>query len=161
MTQHPWIAALALALLLGCGASVPPPAEPVDDEGPQTYAVALRLEDAGADEHDTPRTRVSLVKIAPDGARTVEVLHTELGACWHETDVEGVLIAARCWWGGAGARYAIARVGDTVIARRRDVDEQTGDAGWVQVGGVEVPEGARLQVLAPGRRAELPTEPRR
>jgi len=151
---------VAFLALTACGAAVVHPAEPVEDNGPETYAIALRLEEAGADDADTPRTRVTLVEIEPDGARTLEELHVEVGACWHDTNVTDVLIAARCWWGGAGARYVVVRDGDAVIARRRELDEDTGDAAWVEAGRVSLPPGADLQVLAPGRRAPLPGDPR-
>ena len=128
-------AALAIltASLLGCGAATPPPETPEDEaEGPPpSYAVALRFADAGADENETPQTRVLLVRIAPDGERVA-------------------LILARCWWAGAGARYEVRREGDAVIARRAGVDEMEGDQTLEEAARVEVPESARLEVLAPG-----------
>ncbi len=146
-------------LLAGCGAATPPPEDPSDqDDGPETFAVALRLEDAGATEDETPQTRVALVRIAPDGTRTLEELGVELGACWNDAGQGEVLIAARCWWAGAGARYEVVREGDAVIARRQGVDEMTEGGGWIEVGRVEIPEGARVQVLTAGRAVELPSD---
>ena len=147
-------AALAIltASLLGCGAATPPPetAEEEEAEGPPpSYAVALRFADAGADENETPQTRVMLVRIAPDGERVARDLGTEVGACYHQ-DAGDALILARCWWAGAGARYEVRREGDAVIARRAGVDEMEGDQALVEAARVEVHENARLEVLAPG-----------
>ena len=147
---------LLLGLLSGCGAaspraSIPGPEERAEDEPPPTYAIALRLEDAGAREDDTPRTRVMLVAIAPGGDRTVNELRVELGACWHDASRDA-LITARCWWAGAGAAYAVRREGGAVVARRRSADEVSSDeAPWEEAGRVEVPEDAVLQILLPGR----------
>lgn len=155
MRRWAWLA----VLWVGCGAATPLPEDPTDDEDEvQTYAVALRLEDAGATEDETPQTRVALVRIAPDGERTLEELHVEPGACWAEAGQGGVLLTARCWWAGAGARYEVRREGGEVVARRQDVDEMTENGGWADVGRLEVPEDANLQVLAPGRHASLPGE---
>lgn len=150
-------------MLAGCGAAAPAPEEPegpTSGEPPPTFAIALRLEDAGADENETPRTRVALVMIAPDGAREIAELRVELGACWHETTPDS-MISARCWWGGAGARYEVHRDGGAVIARRAEIDEETGDTGvgrarFEEVGRVEVPPDAELHVVTPGgvRRAQ-------
>lgn len=151
---------LATLLCLGCGASGPgaQTAEDEDEGPPPTYAIALRLEDAGPDENETPRTRASLVRIAPDGTRTVAALGEELGACYHQP-APGALIAARCWWGGAGARYVVRRVDDRVVALRADEDEMAGTAELEERGHVEVPEEARLEVLTPGgAAAPAPTE---
>lgn len=138
-------------MLAACGATTPrteEPGEPAGEEPPPTFAIALRLEDAGADENETPQTRVALVRIGPDGSREIAELRVEPGACWHET-TPGSMISARCWWGGAGARYEVHRDGDAIIARRAEVDEETGDASFEEVGRVEVPSGAELNVLTP------------
>jgi len=148
---------LVCAALAGCGGASPPAEAPVTAEENETFAVAVRLTEAGTDEDDTPHTRVSLVRIAPDGARHMEALHVETGACWHVGSADSVLIAVRCWWAGAGAQYQITRAGDAIVAERRDVDEATDQAGaWEVVGRVEIPEDAPLQVLTPDRRSELP-----
>lgn len=154
---------LLVFLLASCGAASPRPGEPReeaerDDEPPPTFAIALRLQDAGTDENETPRTRVMLVKIAPDGERTVAELHVETGACWH--DAGSALITARCWWAGSGAAYEVRREGEAVIARRRATEEDSEAGPWEESGRVEVPEDAVLQILAPGRSsAPLPTGP--
>ncbi len=154
-------AAILLACLAtACGGAAPPVEEPdePEDEAPETWAVALRLEDGGMDENETPRTRVVLVAIEPDGARGLTELEVETGACWHVEGEGAVLIAARCWWAGAGGVYALSREGDAVIARRRSVDELDEPGEWVEMGRVEIPEDANLQVLAPGRSVALPGE---
>jgi len=107
---------LALLALVGCGGAAPPvEPPPTDAEENETFAVALRLAEAGPDAEDTPHTRVSLVRIAPDGARHMEALRVETGACWHVGSGEDVLIAVRCWWAGAGAQYAVHRTGDAIV----------------------------------------------
>ncbi|MEZ4335492.1 MAG: hypothetical protein R3B82_02595 [Sandaracinaceae bacterium] len=118
---------LLLGLASACGAATPPPEDPTDeDDGPVTYAIALRLEEAGPTDDETPQTRVALVRIAPDGERTLEELRVEQGACWAEAGQDPVLVTARCWWAGAGARYEVRREGDVVIARRQDLDDGRG-----------------------------------
>ena len=86
-------------------------------------------------------------------------LHVELGACWNDEGEGRVLISARCWWAGAGARYEVVREGDAVIARRQDVDEMAEPGAWAEAGRVDIPDDAVLQVLAPGRHVSLPGEP--
>lgn len=153
--------ALLFCFLLGCGAASPrasipdEPAERDEDEPPPTYAIALRLEDAGTREDDTPRTRVMLVAIAPGGDRTVNEVRVELGACWHDGSNDA-LITARCWWAGAGAVYAIRREGGAVVAHRRSADEASGERPWEEAGRVEIPEDAALQILLPGRSVPVP-----
>ena len=148
---------LLLGLASACGAATPPPEDPTDeDDGPVTYAIALRLEEAGPTDDETPQTRVALVRIAPDGERTLEELRVEQGACWAEAGQDPVLVTARCWWAGAGARYEVRREGDVVIARRQDLDEMAEDGAWTEAGRLDVPVSARLQVLAPGHHASLP-----
>ena len=165
MTLERGLLYLAASTLLatsavGCGAATPPVEEPsAGDRGPPSYGLALRLEDAGTTPDDTPHTQVTLVSIEPDGASELAALEVEPGACWHDTDPpEGVLIAVRCWWAGAGARYQVTRHGDQIIARRLAVDEQAGEAEWVEAGRIEIPANATLQVLRPGRQVELPAE---
>lgn len=144
--------AVTIALLLAsCGGGTLLTEEPRDRDEVEptlTYAVALRLEDAGEDENATPRTRVALVKIEPDGAREIAELRVELGACWHEP-VPNAMIAARCWWGGAGARYEVRREGELIVAWRAGLDEETGEAIFEEAGRIEVPSGATLRVLTP------------
>ncbi|MBX3275665.1 MAG: hypothetical protein KF729_35725 [Sandaracinaceae bacterium] len=155
----------ALVVLAGCGGA--PTSAPLGDEdeaggeaGPDTYAVALRLEEADPTEDESPRTRVALVRIAPGGERTLEELRVELGACWHEEQAaaDHALVSARCWWAGAGARYLVTRQGDAVVAHRQELDELADDGPWEEAGRVALPEDAVLQVLAPGRRAVVPGE---
>jgi hypothetical protein len=136
-----------LGLGLGaCGAASPGPAtEPTAAPPPRPYAVALRLEEAGEDEQGTPHTRVSLVRISPDGVRTVETLRTEVGACYHQPR-SGALLAARCWWAGFGAEYEVRRRGDAVVALRAEVEE-IGPGEPAEVARLEVPAGAELQVV--------------
>jgi hypothetical protein len=142
----------AALLLLACGGGAPTPRtaqDGDDDEEVPPHAVALRFEDAGTDARGTPHTAVALVRIAPDGGRTVTALGEETGACYHR-DAPNALIAGRCWWAGAGARYVVRREGDAVVALRADVDEMTGEGELAEVGRLEIPADAELQVLAPG-----------
>lgn len=137
-------------LSLGCGGATPSPRgaedEAESDAPPPTYAIALRLEDGGADEDDTPRTRVRLVRIAPDGERGVADLGEERAACYYR-EAPGALIAATCWWAGAGGTYEVRREDGAVVAYRTPTDEDTGSSAPVEAGRLEVPEGALLQVL--------------
>lgn len=146
---------LVVCVVAGCGAAPPPVETRADDDEPETYAVALRLEDAGTDENETPHTAVSLVRIAPGGERTVESLRDEIGACYN-IEASGALVAARCWWAGEGARYVVRREGDAVIALRAQAHEETDEGPLEEIGRVEVPADAELQVLLPGREAAVP-----
>lgn len=125
------------------------------DEPPPRYGVALRFEDAEESEDGTPRTRVSLVRITPEGERTVSELATEPGACFHQP-VRGALIAARCWWAGEGARYEVRRAGDEIVALRAEVHEETVAGEPIEVARLEVPRDAELDVLAPTAAVRLP-----
>lgn len=148
--------ALALALVACGGAATPVRgAEDARDEPPPRYGVALRFEDAAEDEHGTPHTRVSLVRIAPDGERTVSELATEVGACFHQS-APGALIAARCWWAGEGAAYQVRRAGDAIVALRAEVHEETGAGEPAEVARLEIPREAELDVLAPGGTMPVP-----
>ena len=150
-------AILVVLSVMACGGA-PPPVETADEEEdgpPPTYAIALRLADAGTDENETPRTPVSLVRIAPDDERTVAALRQEIGACYH-VESTGALMTARCWWAGHGGTYVVRREGDSVVALRTDVHEEGAPATPEEVGRVEVPADAELQVLAPGREAPIP-----
>jgi hypothetical protein len=147
--------AFAILVLTGCGgATVVPEAHAPEEEAPERYGIALRFEEAEPDETDTPRTRALLVRITPDGRREATDLAVELGACLHE-DAREALIAARCWWGGAGALYEVHRVEDAVVALRAELDEESGTGEPAEVGRVEVPRDARLDVLLPGRSTHL------
>ena len=151
------IALASSCFLFACGGATPAP-EPASSsaDGPSTYAIALHFGDGGTDESETPHTMVSLVRIAPDGERHVLDLHDEIGACYLEP-ASGALLAGRCWWGGAGARYEVRREGDAVVAYRADVDEMADEpAEFVEAGRIEVAEDADLEVLAPGRRSAAP-----
>lgn len=148
-------AILVAVVLAACGA----PAQSVEieephaQEPPPRYAIALRLDDAEEREDGTPQTRVSLVRIRPDGERTVEALRTEPGACYHVDPGAGALIQVRCWWAGQGAMYAVRRSHDAVVALRADVDEEAGAGELEEVARVDVPDDAELDVLAPEERA--------
>lgn len=142
------MAAIALALL-GCGgAAAVVRDEEARDEPPPRYGIALRFEGADAADGGAPRTRVSLVRIPPEGERTVRELAVEVGACFHEPAGEA-LIAARCWWAGEGARYEVRREGEVVVALRADVDAEGSAGELAEVARLEVPEDAELDVLAP------------
>lgn len=144
-----FVSALALGAACG-GPAVAPRAADDADEEPIRYAIALRFEDGGVDaQTDTPHTRVLLVRIGPDGATEPHELSREPGVCQHETR-RGALIAAQCWWAGAGARFTVVRRGERVVAERVALDEQAPSGEAREVGAVEVPEGAELDVVAPG-----------
>jgi hypothetical protein len=162
--RSPWelgratLAAIGLALT-ACGGAAPAlRTEEPAEETPRPYVVALRLEEAAEAEDGTPETRVSLVRITPDGDRTIEALRTEPGACFLEP-AAGALIAARCWWAGQSASYRVQREGDAVIALRSVSEESE----RVEVARLEIPGDAELQVLAPGQALSLPggARPRR
>lgn len=149
---------LALPLVLslgGCGAALVPPEEAPTDEPAPRYAIALRFQEAAASPEGDPRTRVSLVRISPDGERMVRELGTEAGACYLDAAPD-VLLSARCWWGEARARYAVRRSGDAILALRADEG-----AELREVMRVEVPEDATLDVLGGDNSAEPLTSPDR
>jgi len=115
----------ALVLLVGaagCGGAAPPPetAEDEADGPPPTFAVALRFEDASGGDEANPRTRVSLVRIAPDGEPTVVDLGEEVGP-----------------------------EPERVVARRALEDEAEAPGTYEEVGEIELPLRARLQILTP------------
>lgn len=152
----PCISGLAIAVLaIACGGAPPPVAAPEEEPPePEPYGLAVRLEDGGTDaDTDTPHTRVALVRITPDGERTVLDLEREVGACYLRDATEGALLAVTCWWAGAGAQYAVRREGDAVVAYRAASDEEGGVGAPVEVGRVEIPEDVPLQLVT-GDRAE-------
>lgn len=144
-------ARLSILLALSCaacGAATVPVTEPSEPEAepPPRYAVALRFEEGEPSPEGTPRTRVSLVRIAPGGERSVSELRVEDGACYHR-DEPGVLIAGVCWWAGSGARYVIRREGESIIALRA---EATGDDTYgelTELTRIDVPAEAALDLL--------------
>jgi hypothetical protein len=141
-----------IVLAIACG-SAPPIVAPVEEaaDPPRLHhAIALRLEEGETDTNETPHTRVALVHIAPSGEREVHELGIEPGLCYH-TELSDTLIAAECWWAGAGARFGLRRERSAVIALRVDVDEETGASEAREIVRVEIPRGAELDVLAPGR----------
>jgi len=145
-------ASLAILFVLastGCGAAPVAPTGPVEESveaPPPRYAIALRFEEEDPSEDGTPRTRVSLVRITPEGERGVHALRAELGACYYEPHPEA-LTAGVCWWAGAGARYVILRRGGEVVALRAEADEERGYGDLEELASVEVPEDAELDVL--------------
>lgn len=139
------VATLLLACA-GCGAPAAPVEAPGDDEPPPRYAVALRFEEEAPSAEGTPRTRVSLVRITPEGERTVRALRTEDGACYHRP-APGALIAGVCWWAGAGARYVVRRDGDAILALRADANEEGGYGDLAELARLDVPADAELDLL--------------
>ena len=143
---------LALAVgraSIGCGAAPVTPIEPVEESAeapPPRYAIALRFEEEDPSEDGTPRTRASLVRITPEGERSVHELRTELGACYYEPH-PGALTAGVCWWAGAGARYVVLRRDDSIVALRAEAEEERGYGEPEELASVEVPEDAELDVL--------------
>ncbi|MGE0789978.1 MAG: hypothetical protein AB7S26_30165 [Sandaracinaceae bacterium] len=147
-TLVPLLAWLTIAsVATGCGGSPPPLEDASDQEGePITYTIALRLEDAGEDAEGTPRTRVSLVRIAPDGNRTVVEGGEEPGPCYLVVEPDA-LTAARCWWAGAGSRYAVRRHGDALALERATEDADGAPGAYEARGSVELEDDARLELL--------------
>ena len=147
-------AAIALAsLLCACGGAAPPPSSAADvDEAeappePERWAIALRLQDGGTDDSETPHTQVSLVRISPDGERSVIELHDEVGACYPQPARGGALIATRCWWAGQGALWSVRREGDAVVAYRAVEPEEGAPPEPSEAGRLEVPEDAELDLV--------------
>lgn len=145
MTRASLVFALALAAC-GGGTRVIAPSEP-EDEAPPRHAVALRFEEATPSPDGTPRTRVSLVRIAPSGQPHVSELGVERGACYHR-DEPDALIAGVCWWPGAGARYVLRRQGDAIVVLRADAAENGASYGQLApLTHVDVPAEAELDHL--------------
>ena len=59
------------------------------------------------------------------------------------------LIAARCWWAGHGSRYVVRRSEEAVVALRGEEHEESDEVELVEVGRIDLPEGALLRVLGP------------
>ncbi|MGF1468423.1 MAG: hypothetical protein ACFCGT_20050 [Sandaracinaceae bacterium] len=137
------------ALLVGCGAGAVAPRDPSDEEEePPRYGLALRFTDGGETE-EGPRTRVQLVAIEPDGATTTDDVGVERGACFHQPPPAGALLAGRCWWVEGAVVFLVLRDGDAVVAARAP-EESAGDPdAFREVGRVEVPADARLEIVSP------------
>ncbi len=97
--------------------------------------MALRLEDAGTRAGtDVPETQVVLAVIREaDGRTEAHPVDLTTGVCTSAAPPPGVLAAARCWWAGAGAHYALVRVGDALAVRRVRADEQVSDDAPAEV----------------------------
>lgn len=132
-------------LSAACGAATVTSPEEAPTEQEARYAIALRFQEASPSAGGDPRTRVSLVRISPEGERTVRELGTEAGACYLDP-APGALLSARCWWGEASARYVLERRGEAILALRGD---ESG-AELREVLRLEVPEDAALDVLGGG-----------
>lgn len=143
--------ALVALLSAGCGASEPLPENPSDDDEPPRVAIALRAEEAPADEEtDTPQTRVVLVRIRHDVGETETTdLGTYAGPCMHASVPAHVVVRLRCWWAGAGAVVSVSRHGDELVAERSVVDEMQGAGDSETITTVELPEDAVLEPIRP------------
>lgn len=121
-----------LGVLAACGGDPPDggrgtliheaPPEPAPE-----VAVGLRFEDAGVlDGTDTPRTHVRLVVIDTEHGRVLDDVGTFSGACTPANDGLGAVVAARCWWAGAGTDVLVRRDGDRLVVTVIELDEEAG-----------------------------------
>jgi hypothetical protein len=163
--------ALLATTLAGCGGATA--AAPRAAAEPDRCLVALRFageESAGGDESaggeesageesataepEAPRTLVSLVRICDRDGRVVAPLGEVEGVCQHAEPPAGAWISARCWWPGRTAR-GLRVVGEGPRVTALGADEDVGGAahGALEpLASVELPRGARVEVLAPDRR---------
>jgi hypothetical protein len=150
-TAAAWAVMCMGAALSGCGGAAPRGAqEPRDGSERERVAVALRLEDAGTRAGtDVPETRVSLAVIREaDGGTETQRVDVASGVCTSAPPPPGVLAAARCWWAGAGAHYALVRSGAELVVRRVREDEQSPeDAPAEVVLRVPLSAAARVDVI--------------
>lgn len=137
----------------GAGAAASTRAAP----DPDRCLVALRF--AGGDEApvegpEIPRTMVSLVRICDRDGRVVAPIGELEGVCQHAEPAADAWIAARCWWPGHGARgLRVVAEGPTVTALGADEDAEGALLGALEpLTSIELPRGARVDVLAPERR---------
>jgi hypothetical protein len=150
----------ALVIVLSsCGSE--PPAHHTEPRATTTHAqctVTLRFEDESpADEGrgprstsivELPRTRVTLVRICDPGGTETRLVGSEVGICQFAAPGES-LLRARCWWAGQGSEIAVERVLGQLIARRADVDEETGVGPMTDAAQLELPPDATVNVLGP------------
>ena len=116
--------------LSGCGGAAPHAELGADDASErERVAVALRLEDAGTRAGtDVPETRIVVALIREVDGRTVtHRADVASGVCTSAPPGPGTLAAARCWWAGSGAHYALVRSGAELVVRRVHVDEAVRD----------------------------------
>jgi hypothetical protein len=150
MTAKNTHAAYAIfALLVGCGASALPNAEEAARDERRECTAALRFADAEhvMEHEDDVRTEVSLILICEEEPLARTSLGIAVGACFSNEPSEGVLLSARCWWGGAGALFEVRVAGEVLEAGRADIDEETGVGEMRVVGELRVPESAIVRAL--------------
>ncbi len=137
------------AWLVGCGASALPSAEEPTREERRECTAALRFEEVERvpEQDDDVRTEVSLVLICEEEPLAKTSLGTAVGACFSNEPSEGMLLSARCWWGGEGALFDVRWLGDVLEARRADIDEDVGVGETRVVGELRVPSGAVVRAL--------------
>lgn len=149
---------MLLATLAGCASTT----RTTPERGP-ACTTALRMEEAsrppgGPDDAapsvdpDTPHTALSLVLLCEDRAPEVLPLGTEIGACFAIERPAGALLAARCWWGGAGAVWVVAREDyerdGALVARRAASDEMDAAPRELEpVASLPLPPRARVSAL--------------
>ncbi len=124
------------AALSACGGAAPASvASDVDTSARERVAIALRLEDAGTRAGtDVPETRIVLAVIREaDGRTETHRVDLAAGVCSSAAPTLGVLAAVRCWWAGAGAHYALVRVGGALAVRRVREDAQVPDDAPAEV----------------------------
>ena len=149
---------LAVLVLSSCGSE--PPARHTEPRATTRAqcTVTLRFEDenplAEGDEPratsivELPRTRVTLVRICDPGGTETRLVGSEVGVCQFAAPA-GALLRARCWWAGQGSEITVERVLRQLVARRADVDEETGPGPMTDAAELELPVDARVNVLGP------------
>ncbi len=154
--------ALRLTLALaapGCGS--PPSSHSVEPTPPRTQCtVTLRFEsddplpgealsDAPADPAlALPHTQVTLVRICDPGGTETRIVGNELGICQF-ADPGEALLRARCWWAGRGSELEVFRVLRQIVVRRAELTEESGLSPFSDAVELDLPVGARLNVLGP------------
>ncbi|MBX7191058.1 MAG: hypothetical protein K1X94_03320 [Sandaracinaceae bacterium] len=158
------LAALAMTLAAGCGATTEAPRETSPSDTVDRCVLALRFVSDEADARVAddaagravepnavpvaPTTELSLVRICDQNGRVVSSLGSQRGVCQYVPDTPAALISARCWWPGeVGVSLRVVREGRRVFVVAL---EESGAADPVTLGDLEVPARARLDVLAPG-----------
>jgi hypothetical protein len=133
----------------GCGGASGAGTTTPEDDAERACTAALRFEDPAEGqppEDQPPRTVVSLVLICEEEPVQRATLGSEVGACY-PIESQGVLLRARCWWGGEGSVIEVRRQDDVLVVERSGIDEHTGTGPPSEVSRMDVPEGAHVEAL--------------
>ena len=95
-----------------------------------------------------PNTRVTLVRICDPGGTETRIVGSELGVCQF-ADPGVALMRARCWWAGNGSELEMHRVLRQIVVRRAELTEEGGLGPFSDAVELDLPVGARLDVLGP------------